>query len=445
MYKGILTFAILIVWISSLGQSNEVWDSIKAATSPAVAPDLQEYYEIPYRQALSAYGWEDGIHISRDGLNLYALYYPGDLLGWTMFFLDNINELPICDLLGNTDYLRDYANTYGMDMVSNVVGCEDFVNIDILYANRENIDTPFSDWQLSGIARAGNPEGGACTLQSESDSEYLDIFLFTATSDIWMIRNTGINPSGIENAERLPSPINPLESEFSADNPHIEKFNDGSLLLVYEKYTNSNSRDFVYSFSYDNAYSWTNPVAMETISPSLGHIEHPHLYKDSTGTWYMYFSIDCEIYRAVQSIADDWDSWENIELVISKGNSPCIGEPSITENGDISFAVVYQNNANNDNTDTFDIDPWFLPIKSSLTDIERKSSNINISVYPNPAKDIFYISSQEMIVCELYDSSGRVVKTFYSNRCSLEDIPKGLYYVKIYCCNDVYIRKLVKN
>ena len=46
--------------------------------------------------------------------------------------------------------------------------------------------------------------------------------------------------------------------------------------------------------------------------------------------------------------------------VIEKGNSPCIGEPTLTDSGDISFVVVYENRANGNDNDTHDIDPWYV-------------------------------------------------------------------------------------
>lgn len=435
-YSLSLVILFFLYTINSSGQPANQWDSIKATIAPVVAPAFVNDYEPPFCQPLAAYGWEDGIHISRDGLNLYALYYPGDLYSWTVFFLDNINSLPICDLLGITDYLRPYSQSFGMDMSTNTVGCDSFVNIDILYAERTSINDSFLQWQLSDIARPGAPEGGAYTLQSESVPGYLDFFIFTVTSDIWMIRNTANNPSGIASAVRLPSPVNPVTDEFSADNPHMERLADDTLLLVYEKFTDINQRNFVWSYSYDNGYTWTYPVAMTTISPSLGHIEHPHLYKNPLGEWYIYFSIDCEIYRAKQGIEGNWDSWQNIELVIAKGNSPCIGEPSLTASGDISFAVAYSNISNNDTTDKYDLDPWFLP-KINDNNVPIKNIKPKASIFPNPFNDKFKIvSNNEIEKVIIYNLFGEIVYVnhIYEKEAEIliNNISSGMYFVEIY-------------
>lgn len=424
------------------------WDSIKATTNPIVASAFASEYEQPYRQPLATYGWEDGIHISRDGLHLYALYYPGDLLSWTMFFINNLTTLTPCELLGTAAYFRPYAPTFGMDLTTNALNCDSFVNVDILYAHRASTGDIFSQWQLSGIARAGAPEGGPYPLFSFIQSATVDLFLFTTTSDIWMIRNTSANPAGIANAVRLPSPINPVSNEFSVDNPHLERLNGDTLLLVYEKYNDPTQRSFMYALSYDNGHSWTNPIVMNSITTSLGHIEHPHLYIDSTGQWWIYFSLNCDIYRAKQGIAGDWDSWQNIELVISKGNSPCIGEPSLTSTGDISFAVSYHNPLPGNN-DAFDLDPWFLPRKKTADQIHHQI-NTHIFAYPNPVSDIIHISCTDCnpLHIFLFDIYGNLIyqKTFAHKQHPVIDIrfvPEGKYFLSIISQKKVFRQKII--
>jgi len=444
----LITFFLNIYLTLNAQQPTTSWDSIKATTTPVVAPAFANDFEAPYRQPLSAYGWEDGIHISRDGLHLYALYYSGDLYSWTVFFLNNLNILTPCELLGNTAFFRPYAETFGMDLTTNVFACDTFINVDILYAHRPNITDSFTQWQLSGIARPGAPEGGPYPLFSQSNPNVVDIFLFTATSDIWMIRNTTANPYGIANAVRLPFPINPVTDEFSADNPHLERINGDTLLLIYEKYTNLGQRDFVYAFSYDDGYTWTNPIPMTTISPTLGHIEHPHLYKNLQGQWYMYFSIDCEIYRAVQGQAGDWDSWQNIELVIGRGNSPCIGEPSLTAHGDISFAVAYHNPLL-DSTDAYDIDPWFLPVKITNT-AKLNTFPKSLLVCPNPVSDNLWIEIENPSHAgiALFDINGRQinVNSIISDnhiKIDLSPLESGVYIIRIFTANQNYMARVI--
>ena len=431
------------------GQQTSEWDSIKSTISPVLATDFESEYENPIRQPLSAYGWEDGLHISRDGKHLYALYYPGDFLGWLTFFIQNMQTIPLCDLFGNTSFVRPYADTYEMDMTTNTFGCDSFVNVDILYAYRASLSSPFTDWQLSGIARPGALEGSPFPLFSNDNPNHLDLFLFTGNNDIWMIRNTTPDPSGIEQAIRLPTTINPVSDEFNADNPHLERLNGDTFLMVYEKYTDSDFRDFVYTFSYDNGDTWTPPINISTINPSMGKIEHPHLYQNE-GEWFLYYSLNCDIYRSKQQIPNNWDSWASPELVIKKGNSLCVGEPTLTENGDISFVVVYENQINNNPNDTYDIDPWFLPKKNVLNIEKPVHVEHDITIFPNSFNDRFrVISNNDINRVIIYDMFGRVVyrNHYFENEIEifLNNIPAGNYIVEIYSNTNIDRLKITKH
>jgi hypothetical protein len=64
---------------------------------------------------------------------------------------------------------------------------------------------------------------------------------------------------------------------------------------------------------------------------------------------------------------------------------------------------------------------------------------IDMSIYPNPAKDYFYVLSKEDIPqyteLVLYNSSGKFVtnRPIYSReeKIHLENYPKGIYYYRI--------------
>ena len=88
-------------------------------------------------------------------------------------------------------------------MKSNPLGCEDFINVDILYANRSSENLSFTEWRLSNIARPAAVEGSPFPLFDEEDAAKANIFLFTGDNEIWMIRNTTANPSAIESAIRF--------------------------------------------------------------------------------------------------------------------------------------------------------------------------------------------------------------------------------------------------
>jgi len=373
---------------AQLTEPTEIWDSIKENATPIVAPEFAANFGSPYRMQVSAYGWEDGLQMSADGLNLYTLYAPADLLSWFTYINTNI-ALPICETLGNTEFIRPYAETFGMDMAFNFFGCDSGINLDILYAHRDNINDEFENWILSDIARPGTIEGGPFPVQSTTNANNVDHFLFTGSGDIWMINYTSVNPSDIESAMLLPEPINSSTGEFIADNPVMRRFNDSdTLLLVYEKYVIGAERDFMYTLSFDDGETWDEPIVMTSITAAAGHIEHPQLHENTEGSW-LYYSRNYDIYRMKQSIPNNWDSWVDEELIISKGNALVIGEPSIAKNGDIAFLLGYENTGNLD--DRFDLDPWY--VRNLFPDnITSQHKNTNLTCVPNPATNYITIN-----------------------------------------------------
>lgn len=154
----IFTCAVLTIAIISRAQiAVTIWDSIKNVTAPVIDPAFVNVYHSAYRQPLADYGWEDGLQVSPDGLNLYALSSPMDFLSWNIF-LNTYPASPACNLFANMEFIRPYAGTYGMDLTTNPFGCDSFMNIDIIYAHRNTLNDSFLMWQLSGIARGGTIE-----------------------------------------------------------------------------------------------------------------------------------------------------------------------------------------------------------------------------------------------------------------------------------------------
>lgn len=425
--------AVLLPGPVSPQDARAEWDSIKAHALPVVAPAFQGRYGVPYRQPLADYGWEDGLEISRDGLHLYALYFPGDLFGWNNYLLAHIQDPP-CTWYGNLSFKRPYAGTYGMDFTTNVFGCDSAVNIDILYSHRNSLADSFKAWQLSGIARGGAMEGGPAPLFSATDPLRADLFLFTGNGDIWMIKNTGANPSGISGAVRLPAPINPDSNEFTADNAFVQRLADDTVILVYERYVDPGVRTFMVALSPDTGNTWGIPSAVTSVNNGLGHIEHPCLHKDSVGQWWLYFSIDyTTIVRARQAVPGDWDSWEAPETIVSKGNALVIGEPTVTRDGAISFSLGYQREAPGDSFDVYDLDPWYLPLKNESR-IGKAKVNAEkegqLLVSPVPAVSTLRLNVEGAI--SVFDACGCEVKCGKGRKTvDVSGLPGGVYFLRI--------------
>ncbi len=426
-FRNALT-GICLFSISILHAQQSAWDSIKPTIAPLLTAEYEHVYYTPAPLPLGDYGWEDGLQVSFDGLHLYALYAPADLLSWVGYFVANPG-LPICETLGSGDFIRPYANDYGIDMHTNLFGCDTFMNLDILHAERTSLDEPFDSWTLSGIARPGAIEGGPYPVFDTGDPSEVDHFLFTGPGDIWMINNTIPHLDGIASAIRLPSPINPVTNEFTADNPMMRRLGGDSLLLVYEKYTDPGLRDFMFSISDDDGLSWSSPQVITSINNDAGHIEHPMVYFDGSDMW-LYYSRNFDIYAAIQSIAGDWDSWVDERPIILKGNATGIGEPSLSANGDLYFVTVMINPDNP--ADAVDADPWYAKIQVPNSVIEHHTTELTI--YPNPAGNDCLISlpdAQETRITVISINGTRMDETCIRQQSTIDllDYPSGIYEV----------------
>ena len=330
------------------------WEGVKDGIKPKVNLTLE--FGKPKPLSLASLGWEDGLNISSDWLNLYSTYLPLD------FFSFVINK----DSLKNLDFYNRWP-TFDMNFTDNPTW-EDFLwyHSDILYSHRNSALEEFPDWKLSNMKRNIFSEGAPNPIFIDSDN--IDIMAFTSNDkdptydiDIWFINNTNKNPSWVGEV------ANWINSEYIEDNPHIERIDNNNLILFFDSDNKpwwKGNHDIWYSRSSNNWVTWSNPS--NDISINTDKKEHqPHLYKTKNWEWYLYFSAFYDdgklaIFRSKQNNINDWKNWWIKELVISSGNSEWIWEPSLTDSGDLYFVTIYKN-SNWSKYDKYDSDPWFLP------------------------------------------------------------------------------------
>ena len=89
----------------------------------------------------------------------------------------------------------------------------------------------------------------------------------------------------------------------------------------------------------------------------------------------------------------------------------------------------------------FDLDALgLLNLVQSLEENE-----LELSVYPNPTTDFIYIKSKEQqLSWELYDLNGKLLVTGLSKQISMENLPKGIYALKITSNNGIRNLKVCK-
>jgi len=428
------SYLIIVVWFFNatilLGQPN--WPAIKSNATFQV-PDRS--YGTPYLQPLQVAGWEDGLFMTRDGLHMFSTYLPLDAFSW----LNDLLLDPIC--FNFRPYFR--PPLVGIDTVTNIFGCPNFMQSDIVISSRTNTTKLFTAWTSSNLQTPFSFDGGAHGVLLNADT--FDVFVYTKdgpgtqNTDIMFMKNVPVNPS-----TSTAKPI--LSTKAQEDNPHIERLNASTLLLVFDR-----DRFIYYSLSYDNGSTWQTPrLITKILNDQAPYDVQPHLWHDGTD-WWVYFcadnsnSIRC-IYKSKQLIPNNWDSWGPKELVIEPGSIVGghgtifgVGEPTLSQWGDLSFVVVYGNTTFSDTTDVFDCDPWMLPkIGSPLTSFVSSSEIENqIHVFPNPANDCITICLPNIVKKEkaqITNAIGVLLMevTITENviKINIDDLSKGIYFIK---------------
>ena len=362
----VISAALLISACSSGPATEQSWKAVKDSAAVSLAD--ADKWETPQALSIATPGWEDGINVSRDGLHLYATYLPADLLSFVLAG-DFVWNLP--------DYKR--GPDYGMDFDgSALLVWYEWLHSDIIYASRPSGTADFGAWELSDMARPIYSEGAISFVQNDDGT--IDTAVFTSNekysssndeelNNFKIFTDTSINPSGT--GEFLTSVSNQgtsmVNTLYTEDNPHIERIDSSSLVLFFDSPDRPGGEgglDIWYSVSSDNGNSWSEPAAVSSINTAS--TEHqPHLYNDGTDWWLYYSAYHTDdklgIFRA-QKISDDWNSWNTPELVISAGNTAGVGEPTLTESGDIFFVVILENPEGTD-IDRYDGDPWMAKAK----------------------------------------------------------------------------------
>jgi hypothetical protein len=435
-------FFILFLFVINNSKAQPNWPAIKS-NATFIVPDTT--YNAPFLQPINVPGWEDGLFMTRDAKHLYSTYLPLDAFSWITDLVLN----PIC--FNFQPYYR--PPLLDIDTVTNIFGCPNYMHSDIIMSNRADTSLPFNAWISSNLQTEFSFDGGAHGVLLNADT--FDVFVYTKdgpgtqNTDIMFMKNVPVNPNTINAV-----PI--LTTTAQEDNPHIERLNDTTLLLLFDR-----DRYIYYTLSFDNGTNWQAPILISNvINDQAPYDVQPHLWNDGTN-WWIYFCANDNnnkrcIYKSKQIIANDWNSWGPKELVIEpdmiNGNYGTIfgvGEPTLSAWGDISFVVVYGNNTLPDSLDVFDCDPWFLPKKSSpVTNIMKQADDAGFKLFPNPAREeiaIYFNGANSSHEVNILNQLGEVCKHFITNQNSisvnLSDLPKGLYIVQY---NQQYFAKLVK-
>jgi len=111
---------------------------------------------------------------------------------------------------------------------------------------------------------------------------------------------------------------------------------------------------------------------------------------------------------------------------------------NINYNPDYAISTYRANNLRNGFVTPFGLD----------ADINDSYKDVNISIYPNPCDDYIYIKSENLFTAQLYNLNGVLIETKANceKKCifELENLSKGMYFVKVYDDNKVHSFKVIK-
>lgn len=94
----------------------------------------------------------------------------------------------------------------------------------------------------------------------------------------------------------------------------------------------------------------------------------------------------------------------------------------------------------------FYIDNIRLTDMTNLATNEVSADSSDVLVYPVPAKDYFLVNTKGIVtLLELYDSSGKLVRTAKENRMNPHGVAKCIYFVNIKTKEETLMKKIVVN
>lgn len=87
-------------------------------------------------------------------------------------------------------------------------------------------------------------------------------------------------------------------------------------------------------------------------------------------------------------------------------------------------------------------------VENVLSTSEISNNKAEITIYPNPVKDVLHIQSKIQIVkAEIYDTTGRILisTSLKGNSINVSELPKGHYIIKLFSKDNTTTHKLIKN
>ncbi|MCX8054072.1 MAG: T9SS type A sorting domain-containing protein [Ignavibacteria bacterium] len=157
--------------------------------------------------------------------------------------------------------------------------------------------------------------------------------------------------------------------------------------------------------------------------------------------------------------SDIGNGWKEMTINVSvdnhmyfrlRGSNFGLNVPNQTDGQGNPLSDTLEGYGKNTAAKSFD-DLWFYSnpifVKSNAATSIENSSEQNIRIYPNPANKYFVVECEEASTIQIFDNNGKIVyfdkASNSNNRISTENLPRGVYYVKITNNSNVTTKQIV--
>lgn len=142
--------------------------------------------------------------------------------------------------------------------------------------------------------------------------------------------------------------------------------------------------------------------------------------------------------------------FENIQLPYAAGNNGGYVSFKIKTKSTLNIGDSFSNTAKIyfDYNAPIVTNTYITTVQNVLSTSEMVSKNNEVSIYPNPVKEVLNIQSKnEIVKAEIYDASGRILSSasVKGNSMNVSELAKGNYIIKLSTKNKTFVQKFIKN
>lgn len=166
------------------------------------------------------------------------------------------------------------------------------------------------------------------------------------------------------------------------------------------------------------------------------NLSSPASCSKNSGTWdFISFKIGpytgSNVYRVTSNLGHTYDY---------SGNTTQVHVLNWTGVTSVSFSRISGSGAASDHDD--------FVFNETVLGLSELDSYNEIKIYPNPLKDqpfeITLSQGDKLIIGQVINLNGQIIKSFYSEKPNLSDIVSGIYFIDINTQRGRFVKKLVK-